>query len=181
MSATSVTPLVEGWFTTGDEPRLLASRCTTCSNVVFPPVSSDAGAAAFYCRNPACDGEEHDSVELSRRGTVWSYTDAQYQPPAPYVPASDPYQPFALAAVELELSQPATSLAVTPGMGRNAWWYGMPTKRDSARTASSSSYGGDVTQPPSSAGRSADGCRDERRTRRMAARHARSRRAHPVR
>lgn len=101
MSATSVTPLVEGWFTTGDEPRLLASRCTTCSNVVFPPVSSDAGAAAFYCRNPACDGEEHDSVELSRRGTVWSYTDAQYQPPAPYVPASDPYQPFALAAVEL--------------------------------------------------------------------------------
>ncbi len=101
MSATSVTPLVEGWFTTGEEPRLLASRCTTCSNVVFPPVSADAGAAAFYCRNPACDGEEHDSVELSRRGTVWSYTDAQYQPPAPYVPAGDPYQPFALAAVEL--------------------------------------------------------------------------------
>lgn len=101
MSATSVTPLIEGWFTTGEEPCLLASRCTTCSNVVFPPVSSDAGAAAFYCRNPACDGEEHDSVELSRRGTVWSYTDAQYQPPAPYVPAADPYQPFALAAVEL--------------------------------------------------------------------------------
>lgn len=101
MSATSVTPLVEGWFTTGEQPRLLASRCTTCSNVVFPPVSSDAGAAAFYCRNPACDGQEHDSVELSRRGTVWSYTDAQYQPPAPYVPAGEPYQPFALAAVEL--------------------------------------------------------------------------------
>lgn len=101
MSATSVTPLVEGWFTTGEEPRLLASRCTTCSNVVFPPASDAAGAAAFYCRNPACDGEEHDSVELSRRGTVWSYTDAQYQPPAPYVPASDPYLPFALAAVEL--------------------------------------------------------------------------------
>jgi uncharacterized OB-fold protein len=32
---------------------------------------------------------------------VWSYTDAQYQPPPPYVPASDPYEPFALAAVEL--------------------------------------------------------------------------------
>lgn len=101
MTATSATPVIEGWFTTGEEPRLLASRCTTCSNVVFPPVSSDTGAAAFYCRNPACDGDQHDSVELSRRGTVWSYTDAQYQPPAPYVPASDPYQPFALAAVEL--------------------------------------------------------------------------------
>ncbi|NYI46208.1 hypothetical protein BJ993_003288 [Nocardioides aromaticivorans] len=101
MTATSATPVIEGWFTTGEEPRLLASRCTTCSNVVFPPVSSDATEAAFYCRNPACDGDQHDSVELSRRGTVWSYTDAQYQPPAPYVPATEPYQPFALAAVEL--------------------------------------------------------------------------------
>ena len=36
----------------------------------------------------------------SRRGVVWSYTDAQYQPPAPYV-AADPYVPFALAAVTL--------------------------------------------------------------------------------
>ncbi|MDQ6527275.1 OB-fold domain-containing protein [Nocardioides sp. LHD-245] len=96
-----MTPVIEGWFTTGAEPRLLASRCTRCSNVVFPPVPSAAGAAAFYCSNPACDGQEHDSVELSRRGRVWSYTDAQYQPPAPYLPASDPFQPFALAAVEL--------------------------------------------------------------------------------
>jgi uncharacterized OB-fold protein len=32
---------------------------------------------------------------------VWSYTDAQYQPPSPYVPRTDPYEPFALAAVEL--------------------------------------------------------------------------------
>ena len=97
----TATPVIDGWFTTGEEPHLLASRCTRCSNVVFPPVSSDAGAAAFYCRNPACDGVEHESVELSRRGTVWSYTDAQYQPPAPYVPQADPFEPFALAAVEL--------------------------------------------------------------------------------
>ncbi|HWJ65346.1 MAG TPA: OB-fold domain-containing protein [Nocardioides sp.] len=97
----TATPVIDGWFTTGEQPRLLASRCTRCSNVVFPPVQADAGAAAFFCRNPACDGVEHDTVELARRGTVWSYTDAQYQPPAPYVPASDPYQPFALAAVEL--------------------------------------------------------------------------------
>ena len=39
-------------------------------------------------------------MPLSRRGKVWSYTDAQYQPPAPYR-APDPYVPFALAAVEL--------------------------------------------------------------------------------
>lgn len=101
MSTVPVSPVIEGWFTTGAEPALIASRCTTCRNVVFPPVSSDAGAAAFYCRNPACDGDGYEAVELSRRGTVWSYTDAQYQPPAPYVPAGETYVPFALAAVEL--------------------------------------------------------------------------------
>ncbi|MFC5728841.1 MULTISPECIES: Zn-ribbon domain-containing OB-fold protein [Nocardioides] len=97
----TATPVIDGWFTTGEEPHLLASRCIGCSNIVFPPVSSEAGGATSYCRNPTCDGEEHETVELSRRGTVWSYTDAQYQPPAPYVPQAEPYQPFALAAVEL--------------------------------------------------------------------------------
>ena len=95
MSASSA---VEGWFTTGPEPTLLGSRCTTCATLCFPPVPHDRGG---FCRNPACDGEEFETAELSRRGTVWSYTDAQYQPPAPYVPRTDPYQPFALAAVEL--------------------------------------------------------------------------------
>ena len=95
---TASTPAVAGWFTTGDEPRLVASRCTSCGTLVFPPPPPEA---ASFCRNPACDGEEHEPAELSRRGRVWSYTDAQYQPPAPYVPATDPFEPFALAAVEL--------------------------------------------------------------------------------
>lgn len=94
----TTSPAVEGWFTTGAEPHLLASRCTTCGNLVFPP--NPAGADSF-CRNPACSGKEHEPAELSRFGRVWSYTDAQYQPPAPYLPTTDPFQPFALAAVEL--------------------------------------------------------------------------------
>jgi uncharacterized OB-fold protein len=94
----TTTPAVEGWFTTGEQPRLLAARCTTCSDLVFPPPPAEA---ATFCRNPRCAGEETETVELSARGRVWSYTDAQYQPPAPYIAASDPYQPFALAAVEL--------------------------------------------------------------------------------
>src|SRR5690242_17447055 len=90
----TATPAVEGWFTTGSEPALLGTRCTSCATVFFPP-------ATGFCRNPGCSGEELVTAELSRRGTVWSYTDAQYQPPAPYVPRTDPYEPFALAAVEL--------------------------------------------------------------------------------
>jgi uncharacterized OB-fold protein len=88
------TPAIEGWFTTGPEPALLGSRCTTCGTVFFP-------RAEGFCRNPACAGEAFEEVPLSRRGRVWSYTDAQYQPPAPYLPAADPYVPFALAADEL--------------------------------------------------------------------------------
>lgn len=90
----TTTPAIEGWFTTGPEPALVGSRCTTCTTVFFP-------RTAGFCRNPACNGDEFADVELSRRGRIWSYTDAQYQPPPPYIPATDPYVPFALAAVEL--------------------------------------------------------------------------------
>lgn len=96
---TTATPAIEGWFTTGPEPALLGSRCTVCTTVYFPPLRSAEGAG--FCRNPACSGETFEQVELSRRGTVWSYTDAQYQPPPPYIPATDTHEPFALAAVEL--------------------------------------------------------------------------------
>lgn len=82
------------WFTTGAEPALVGSRCGSCGTVAFPRETT-------FCKNPACAGDEFADVELSRRGRVWSYTDAQYQPPAPYVPRTEPYEPFALAAVEL--------------------------------------------------------------------------------
>lgn len=95
----TATPAIEGWFTTGAEPHLVGSRCTTCATVFFPRTAPDGGQG--FCRNPACAGETFADVELSRRGRIWSYTDAQYQPPSPYVPATDPYEPFALAAVEL--------------------------------------------------------------------------------
>ena len=64
----SASPAVEGWFTTGPEPTLLGSRCTTCATVCFPPVPRRAG----FCRNPACDGEEFETAELSpaRHGVV---------------------------------------------------------------------------------------------------------------
>jgi uncharacterized OB-fold protein len=86
--------VVEGWFTTGESPALIGSRCRSCGTVFFPKVEG-------FCRNPACQGTDFEAIELSRRGTVWSYTDAQYQPPPPYIPRTDPYEPFAIAAVEL--------------------------------------------------------------------------------
>ena len=103
------TPAIEGWFTTGPEPAMVGSRCTACTTVFFPRTEG-------FCRNPGCDGEAFEDVELSRHGVVWSYTDARYQPPPPYI-AADPYEPFALAAVELPeglvvLGQVATGYGV---------------------------------------------------------------------
>jgi uncharacterized OB-fold protein len=105
-------PAIEGWFTIDDQPVLLGNRCTTCGTVFFPK-------ASFFCRNPACTGEEFAETPLSRRGRIWSFTDAQYQPPPPYVPRTEPFEPFALAAVELDeeqmviLGQVADGYAVT--------------------------------------------------------------------
>jgi uncharacterized OB-fold protein len=105
-----VLPAIEGWFTTGPAPALVGSRCASCEHVSFPKETT-------FCKNPACSGETFEDVELSRRGRVWSYTDAQYQPPPPYLPRTDPYEPFALAAVEL-----AEGLVV---MGQVADGYGV--------------------------------------------------------
>jgi uncharacterized OB-fold protein len=90
----SVVPVIDGWFTDGPEPALIGARCAACERIFFPPTTR-------FCRNPACSSTEWASVELSRRGRIWSYTDAQYQPPPPYVPGPGAYEPFAIAAVEL--------------------------------------------------------------------------------
>jgi uncharacterized OB-fold protein len=87
------TPAVEGWFTDGPEPALVGGRCAVCGSVFFPPSPGP-------CRDPACPSTELTPTPLSRRGRIWSYTDAQYQPPPPYLVQGD-YRPFAIAAVEL--------------------------------------------------------------------------------
>jgi uncharacterized OB-fold protein len=88
-------PAVAGWFTIDDDPVLLGSRCVACGVVAFPPRSNG-------CPNPHCRSTDVAPVPLARTGRVWSYTDARYQPPPPYVSPSDPYRPFVLAAVELD-------------------------------------------------------------------------------
>jgi len=95
MSAKPRVAALEGWFTLDERaPQLLGSRCKTCGTIYFPKQTG-------FCRNPACEGSEFDEAPLSRRGRVWSCTNASYQPPEPFV-APDPFVPFTIAAVELE-------------------------------------------------------------------------------
>jgi uncharacterized OB-fold protein len=99
---------VEDWFDP-EAQALIGTRCRRCATVSFPK-------ERLWCQNPRCGSDQLDEVRLSRRGRIWSYTDARYQPPAPYVPA-DPYEPFCLAAVELEEEKLVVMGQVVAGVG----------------------------------------------------------------
>ncbi len=65
---------------------LLGSRCTACGSVLFPRAD-----ACTYCAT-----EDPEPVELSRQGTLWSWTAVTAAPPG--------YQgevPFGVGVVEL--------------------------------------------------------------------------------
>jgi uncharacterized OB-fold protein len=91
-------PAVDGWFTLDDEPHLLGTRCRESGTYYFPPETTMSRAPGFA-------DSTLEPVELSRTGTIWSFTNAGYQPPEPYIPTSDPYEPFAIAAVALAEEQ----------------------------------------------------------------------------
>ena len=77
-----------------EKPHLIGTQCKSCNTYYFPKQS-------LFCKNPACNSDAFDEVQLSRTGKIWSFTNACYQPPEPYV-AADPYVPYAIIAVELE-------------------------------------------------------------------------------
>ena len=95
MPDVSEVPAIDGWWDFDDTgaPHLIGARCPHCRTFVFPPRDNS-------CPNPGCDNDELESVALSRRGKLWSYTENRYAPPPPY-PAPDPFEPFAVGAVRL--------------------------------------------------------------------------------
>jgi uncharacterized OB-fold protein len=103
-----------------EQPHLIGSRCSSCGTYFFP-------AQSGYCRNPDCDCEEFAEVPLSRTGTIWSYTNACYQPPEPYV-AAEPFVPYAIAAVELEQEKMVILGQVVTGVTVEDLKVGMPVE-----------------------------------------------------
>ena len=118
MSGKTRTPAIEGWFTLDEaRPRLLGSRCDGCGTVFFPKGSAG-------CRNPYCSGGQLEEAELSGRGRLWSFTNNCYPPPEPYV-APDPFEPYAVAAVELEHEKMVVLGQVVSGVGTDDLEAGM--------------------------------------------------------
>ena len=93
MAAVKRIPAIEGVFTeTPEGPRLRGSRCASCGAAYFP--------RSPVCRNPACDDKRVEDVNLSPRGTLWSYTVQYYKPPPP-ARFDDPFTPYGLGLVDL--------------------------------------------------------------------------------
>jgi len=111
-------PAIAGWHTMDEKPHLIGSQCSACGTYFFPPQNQ-------YCRNPGCDSTKFHEVELSRTGHIWSYTNACYQPPAPFV-AAEPFEPYAIAAVELEREQMVILGQVVGGISVEELQVGMP-------------------------------------------------------
>ena len=56
---------------------------------------------------------------------MWSYTNACYQPPAPFI-AQEPFTPYAIAAVQLEQEQMTVLGQVVEGISVEDLQVGMP-------------------------------------------------------
>jgi len=118
MDTPTETPVLEGWFTLDrSEPHLLGARCTACGTYYFPKQIK-------FCRHPDCAGETFEEVQLSRQGRIWSYTNAAYKPPEPYI-SNDPFVPYSIAAVELERERMIVLGQVASGVGVEALKVGM--------------------------------------------------------
>src|SRR5436190_6258404 len=75
-------------------PSLIGSRCRTCATFAFPPKTGCA----------RCTGTDMETVELGRRGTLWTWTIQGFPPKAPpYLGDDNPatFVPFGVGYVEL--------------------------------------------------------------------------------
>jgi uncharacterized OB-fold protein len=120
MSDKPLVPAIEGWHTMEAKPHLIDTRCDSCGTYFFPKQSE-------FCRNPHCDSTDFQEVELSRTGHIWSYTNACYKPPEPFV-AADPFEPYTIAAVQLEEEQMVVLGQVIEGVSVADLKVGMPVE-----------------------------------------------------
>jgi uncharacterized protein len=100
--------------TSNGEPHLVGSACGECSTQTFPAQSG--------C--PRCGSNSVSEVALARTGSVWTWTVQRFAPKAPYL-ASAPYEPFALAYVDLGTVKVESRLR---GKSIDDWHIGDPVR-----------------------------------------------------
>jgi uncharacterized OB-fold protein len=95
MSAALKVPIAEGLFTWPSEhPSLLGSRCGQCGIITCPAQAS--------C--PACSSQDTETVELERRGRLWTFTIQNFlpnRPPYDGPETPETFEPYGVGYVEL--------------------------------------------------------------------------------
>ncbi|MEQ8483819.1 MAG: OB-fold domain-containing protein [Pseudomonadales bacterium] len=88
-------PIAENLFTwPSNDPRLLGSKCRRCGVVTFP--------AQDGC--PACCAQDTETIELERRGKLWTWTIQGFlpnRPPYDGPETPETFKPFGVGYVEL--------------------------------------------------------------------------------
>ena len=108
----------EGWFTMDEAaPHLIGARGTESGSYFWPTAIAISG-------NPAAPGEAQEDTLLSRHGRLWSWTTNHYAPPEPFV-APDPFVPYTVCAVELEVEQMVVLGQLATGADADALEVGM--------------------------------------------------------
>jgi uncharacterized OB-fold protein len=69
---------------------LMGSRCVKCGEVRFP--------VNDFC--PQCCTETTETIPLSRRGTLYSFTVQRFRPPPPYR-GPEEFEPYGVGMIEL--------------------------------------------------------------------------------
>jgi uncharacterized OB-fold protein len=85
---------VEGLFAeTADGPRLLGSKCRGCGAAYFPKDT--------VCHNPDCRDPAMEDANFGPAGRIWGCAIQNYAPPPPVL-TREPYEPYAMAMVDLD-------------------------------------------------------------------------------
>ncbi|MBW2369193.1 MAG: OB-fold domain-containing protein [Deltaproteobacteria bacterium] len=76
-----------------EDPKLFGSKCSDCKEVTFP---AQAGC-------PKCSGASCEKIELSTKGTLWTWTTQGFRPKEPYRgnDTDDTFKPYYVGYVEL--------------------------------------------------------------------------------
>ncbi len=77
---------------TAQGPRLLGSKCRTCSTPYFPRSES--------CHNPDCSQSDLEDAAFGPHGKLWSCAIQNYPPPPPVV-YDEPFAPYAVGLVDM--------------------------------------------------------------------------------
>ena len=87
-------PCVEGLFSEKNGAATLhGSKCTNCATPYFP--RSEA------CHNPECAESKIEDYDFGGKGTLWSYSVADFPPPPPHK-FDKPFAPYAIGVVDME-------------------------------------------------------------------------------